>query len=61
MREHAWTVLAIAAAILFALAFAALASVTGWNSTLVFGIGLVIGIAGLNAVQKIRKGPRKRR
>ena len=57
MRGRSW--ISIAIAIVFAIGFATLAAATGWNSSLVFGVGLVIGIAGLNATRKFWNRPRK--
>jgi hypothetical protein len=61
MRERSWTMIAVGGAIVLAVGLAALASATGWNSMLVFGVGLVIGIAGLNMARKGWNNPRKPR
>ncbi|HKD48995.1 MAG TPA: hypothetical protein VKB67_15005 [Rhizomicrobium sp.] len=61
MRERSWISIAIAAAIVFAIGFATLASATGWNGSLVFGLGLAVGIAGLNVARKFWNRPRKPR
>lgn len=59
MREGSWTAIAVGTAIVFAAALAAFASATGWNSTLVFALGLIIGVAGLKAARKFRNQSRK--